>query len=70
MSPEKATSFAPEAILQKNRILQNDYTLDTKRGYILSAAQYKELAMVLILDVNLESGAHVRDNLCYLICLR
>ena len=26
--------------------------------------------MVLILGGNLEIGAHVRSNLCYLICLR
>ena len=26
--------------------------------------------MVLILDGNLKIGAHVRSNLCYLICLR
>ena len=26
--------------------------------------------MVLILDDNLEIGANVRSNLCYLICLR
>ena len=28
------------------------------------------LTMVLILDGNPEIGAHVRSNLCYLICLR
>ena len=28
------------------------------------------LSMVLILDDNSEIGAHVRSNLCYLICLK
>ena len=37
-----------------------DITMGLERGSI----------MVLILDGNPEIGAHVRSNLCYLICLR
>ena len=32
--------------------------------------QGTEFIMVLTLDGNSEIGAHVRSNLCYLICLR
>ena len=31
---------------------------------------YVQTPMVLISDGNLEIGAHVRSNICYLICLR